>query len=53
MKVKKTHVASARDATVVVLDGAVMVQMVWPTTAKTFHDYINTNIAGFVRSHMS
>ena len=53
MKVKKNHVAAARDATVVVIDGAVMVQMVRPTTAKTFHDYVNTNIAGFVRSHMS
>lgn len=50
---EKTHVAAAIDATVAVLDGAVMVRMVQPITAKTLYDYVNTNIAGFVRSHMS
>jgi len=40
-------------AMVNMLDGAVTVQMIWPTTEKSFHDYVNTNIAGFVRSHMS
>ena len=35
------------------IDGAVMTKMVQPLAANTFKEYINTNIAGFVRSYMS
>ena len=45
--------AEAKAATVVVLYMAVVVHMVWPTSAYTFRDYVSQHLVQFVESQVT
>ena len=47
------RVDAAQQATVVVLDMAAIIHMVWPIRAKTFSEYVTFPIVPFLESHVT